>query len=82
TVLARLTQTSLESQTTQSYVSTLTQATPPLKPSSPKLLLNSILSVFVGALLALAATFALEFMDRRVRTLDDVEMALGLTVIG
>lgn len=82
TVLARLTQSSLESQTTQSYVSTLTQATPPLKPSSPKLLLNSILSVFVGALLALAATFALEFMDRRVRTLDDIETALGLAVIG
>lgn len=66
TVLARLTQTSLESQTTQSYVSTLTQATPPLKPSSPKLLLNSILSVFVGALLALAP----------------LARALGLTVIG
>jgi succinoglycan biosynthesis transport protein ExoP len=82
TVLQRLTQTSLESQTTQSYVSILTQATPPLKPSSPRVLLNSILSVFVGGLLALAATFGLEFLDRRVRTIDDLEGVLGLPVIG
>lgn len=42
TVLARLTQTSLESQTTQSYVSTLTQATPPLKPTNTdRMLLSS-----------------------------------------
>lgn len=82
TVLQRLTQTSLESQTTQSFVSILTQATPPLKPSSPRVLLNSILSVFVGGLLALAATFGLEFLDRRVRTIDDLEGVLGLPVIG
>lgn len=82
TVLQRLTQTSLESQTTQSYVSILTQATPPLKPSSPRVLFNSILSVFVGGLLALAATFGLEFLDRRVRTIDDLEGVLGLPVIG
>lgn len=82
TVLSRLTQSSLESQTTQSYVSTLTQATPPLKPSSPRVVLNALLSVFVGALLALATVFSLEFLDRRVRTLDDIEGSLGLPVIG
>lgn len=82
TVLQRLTQTSLESQTTQSYVSILTQATPPIKPSSPRVFLNAILSVFVGALLALATTFGLEFLDRRVRTVDDLEGVLGLPVIG
>jgi chain length determinant protein EpsF len=81
-VLARLTQSSLESQTTQSYVSTLTQATPPLKPSSPRILLNTALSIFVGALLALATTFGLEMLDRRVRTTDDIEAVLGLPVIG
>lgn len=82
TVLARLTQSSLESQTTQSNISTLTQATPPLKPSSPRVALNTVLAVFVGALLALATTFSLEFLDRRVRTVDDIEGALGLPVIG
>ena len=82
TVLARLTQTSLESQTTQSYVSTLTQATAPLKPSSPRVLLNTVLSIFVGGLLALATTFGLEFLDRRVRTVDDLEGVLDLPVIG
>jgi len=82
TVLARLTQSSLESQTTQSNISMLTQATPPLKPSSPRVALNSILSIFVGALLALATTFGLEFLDRRVRTVDDIQGVLGLPVIG
>lgn len=82
TVLARLTQSSLESQTTQSNISTLTQATPPLKPSSPRVTLNTVLAVFVGALLALATTFGMEFLDRRVRTVDDVEAVLGLPVIG
>ncbi|WP_422012402.1 chain length determinant protein EpsF [Roseateles sp.] len=81
-VLARLTQTSLESQTTQSYVSTLTQATPPVKPSSPRVILNTIMSIFVGGLLAMAVTLGLEFMDRRVRTVDDIEGILGLPVIG
>lgn len=81
-VLARLTQSSLESQTTQSYVSVLTQATPPLKPSSPRVILNTVLSVFIGALLALGTTFGLEFLDRRVRIVDDLAALPSLTVIG
>lgn len=81
-VLARLNQTNLESQTTQSYVSVLTQAEPPLKPSSPRLVLNTALSVFVGTLLALGAAFLLEMLDRRVRSFDDIAMAVGLPVIG
>ena len=46
------------------------------------MVLNGLLSVFVGALLALATIFSLEFLDRRVRTLDDIEGTLGLPVIG
>ncbi|MCV2370145.1 chain length determinant protein EpsF [Roseateles oligotrophus] len=81
-VLARLNQTNLESQTTQSYVSVLTQAEPPLKPSSPRIFLNTALSVFVGTLLALGAAFLLEMLDRRVRSVDDIATAIGLPVIG
>ena len=81
-VQLRLTQTSLESQTTQSNVNVLTQATPPLQPSSPKLLLNTLLSVFLGLLLAVVTALLLEFYDRRVRSPIDVVQALGLPVIG
>jgi chain length determinant protein EpsF len=81
-LLQRFTQTSLESQTTQSNVNLLTQATPPLEPSSPNVLLNTALSVFLGSLLALGTALLLELMDRRVRNVDDVVEALGLPVLG
>ncbi len=81
-VQARLSQTSLESQTTQSNVNLLTQATPPVEAASPKLLLNTLLSVFVGTLLAVGAALMMEMRDRRVRSLDDVITALDLPVLG
>lgn len=81
-LLQRSTQTSLESQATQSNVNLLTQASPPLEPSSPNLLLNGVLSVFLGLLLALGTAFAIELIDRRVRSPEDIVTALGLPVIG
>jgi len=81
-ITQRFTQTSLESQTTQSNINLLTIATPPLEPSSPRVLLNSLLAIFTGTLLGVAAALLLEIRDRRVRTLEDVVGALGLPVIG
>jgi chain length determinant protein EpsF len=81
-LMARSNQTSLESQTTQSNSNVLTQAVAPLVPSSPKVVLNTLLSVFLGALLALGAAFLLELLDRRVRSVDDVAAALQLPVLG
>ena len=81
-VLQRFTQTSLESQTTQSNVNMLTQATPPLEPASPRILFNTLLAVFVGTLLAVVTALVLELIDRRIRGLDDAVTALGLPVIG
>ena len=78
----RFTQTSLEGQTTQSNVNVLTQAVPPIEPSSPRILLNTLLAVFVGTLLAVGTALLLELRDRRVRNIDDVLAALGLPVIG
>jgi chain length determinant protein EpsF len=81
-VLARLNQTSLESQTTQSNVYVLTQAQAPLEPSSPKVVLNTLLSLIIGGLLAVGATLVLELIDRRVRAVDDVTVAVGLPILG
>ena len=81
-VLARLTQTNLESQNTQSNVYPLTQATPPLQPSSPKTVVNTIIAAFVGLLLALGIALLLELLDRRVRTVEDVAATLGLPILG
>ncbi len=81
-VLARLTQTSLESQATQSNVNVLTSATAPIVPTSPRVGLNLLVAVFIGTLLAVAVAVLREALDRRVRSLQDVVAALDLPVIG
>jgi len=79
---ARLNQTALEAQSSQSYANVLTTALPPTEPSSPKILLNTALAVFLGVLLAIGVALLLELADRRVRSPDDAVAALGLPVIG
>ena len=81
-VVSRLTQSSLESQTTQSNVNLLTPATAPITPASPRLLLNALIAVFVGTLLAVGMAVLMEALDRRVRSARDVVAALDLPVIG
>ena len=81
-VQQRFTQTSLESQTTQSNVHLLTQASPPREPASPKVVLNTLLALFVGTLLAVGTALILELRDRRVRGIQDVVATLDLPVIG
>lgn len=81
-VLNRLNQTSLESQTTQSNIFSLSRAVPPTKHASPKLLLNTALAMFIGGMLAVGAALLLESMDRRVRVPEDVTESVHLPVIG
>jgi chain length determinant protein EpsF len=81
-VMARFNQTSLESQTTQSNVNVLTRAEPPAEHSSPKIVLNTVLSVVVGTLLAIGTVLVLELLDRRIRNVDDLIAELGLPVLG
>ena len=81
-VLQRFTQSNLEGQTTQSNVHLLQQASEPTQPASPKILLNTALSVFVGTLLAVGMALLLELRDRRVRSIDDLVDALNLPVLG
>jgi uncharacterized protein involved in exopolysaccharide biosynthesis len=81
-VLARLNQTSLESQTTQSNAYVLAQAVPPIAPSSPKVVRNVLLSIVFGLALAMGAAMLLEFVDRRLHTVDEVSELLGLPLLG
>lgn len=81
-LMTRQQQTALESQTTQSNVNVLTQAEPPIEPSSPRLWINLLLAVFLGALLAIGLALVLEMRDRRVRSIDDVTRVLDLPVLG
>jgi chain length determinant protein EpsF len=81
-VLARLNQTSLESLTTQSNANLLAQAVPPLEPSSPKVLLNAVLSTVFGLALAVGAVLMIDKLDRRVHTIHEVSELLGLPLLG
>jgi chain length determinant protein EpsF len=80
-VASRASQSSLESQNQQTNASVLSPAVEPLKPSSPKVVLNTLLAGFLGALLGIGATLAMELTDRRIRSRDDVKQALGLPVL-
>lgn len=82
TVLARLSQTSLESHNTMTNVSILDPAVEPSDPSSPRLPLFAALAVLVGGFLALLTSFLIELFDRRVRSADDVFQSLGLPMLG
>ena len=81
-VTQRLAQTNLESQTQQTNVVVLTPATAPLEPSSPKILLNVALAIFLGGLLGVGAALMLELMDQRVRGEEDLQQVDGVPVIG
>jgi chain length determinant protein EpsF len=78
----RLMQSRLESQVVQTNVSILAPAHAATEPSFPNLLLNTVAAIFLGTFGALGAAFALELIDRRVRSPQDVAEMLQLPVFG
>ncbi len=72
----------LQSKASQTDVSILNPAVIPLRPSGPRTLLNIIIAIFLGALLGFGFSLALEIMDRRVRSEDDLSRELGLPLLG
>lgn len=80
--MQRLNQTTLEGQSNLSSVSILDKAKIPDKPDSPKLLLNMILSVFLGTLLGVGIGLLAEMVDRRVRSAEDLVDILQAPVLG
>ena len=82
TVLARVSQTSTESQNTQTNVSLLQSATTPVSVSWPRTRLNLAAGVVLGMLLAVGLTILRELRDQRLRSLDDVAMLLKQPLLG
>lgn len=79
--LARSIQTRLESQIAQTDVAVLNFATPPPFPTSPKPTVNLLLAGILGLLLGSALALCREWLDRRVRSIDDLVNGLGLPVL-
>lgn len=81
-ILQRLNQTGIETQATITNASFLERASPPHQASSPKLMLNTIMALVLGSLLAVGFTLVRELTDRRVRSAQDVEALVDAPVLG
>ncbi|MFN8990439.1 MAG: chain length determinant protein EpsF, partial [Betaproteobacteria bacterium] len=73
--------TKLESQTSLTNISVLSPALPPSEPSSPLLLLNTLLALVVGAVVGIAMALLVETLNRRVRSAAGLREALGAPVL-
>lgn len=54
----------------------------PNSPVKPNVKINIVISFFVGIMASLGMIFLLNYFDDTIKTIDDVEKYLGLTVIG
>ncbi len=63
-------------------ISIVDQATLPVAPSSPKLIVNLFVAILTGVLLGAAIAFVLEQIDSGVSNPNDVRLALGLPTLG
>ena len=52
-------------------------ATPPLEPSSPRLMINLLVGLALGAAIALGLAYLRERWNRRINTIDDIADLLG-----
>ncbi|MBA5607583.1 chain length determinant protein EpsF [Duganella sp. FT3S] len=77
----RLSQTNIEGQSEQSEISLLNPAVPPIKPAGPKVVLNTVVALFLGTLLGGGLALLAEMLDRRVRSESDLADVLGVPVL-
>ena len=78
----RYSQTKIEGSAEQSEISILNPATAPMGASGPRVMLNTMLSVFLGTVLGLGFALLLEMIDRRVRSENDLIEVLQMPVFG
>lgn len=79
--LQRSVQSRMESEMRQTNTAVLNPAVPPQKHAKPKVLINLILSVFMGGMLGIGAALVAELMDRRVRSAFDISEQLTIPVL-
>jgi len=77
----RMTQSNLEGQSQQTNVLVLSPATEPTQHSRPRVFLNVLVSIFLGAMLGVGAALVLELSQRRIRSAEDLALALDLPVL-
>jgi len=79
---ARVAQQGIEVEVPRTPVEVVDTAEPPQRPVSPNLILNILISVFLGLAAGIGLAYFIEYLDTSVKTVDDVESYLGLPVLG
>src|SRR5690606_36782786 len=79
--LARGSQTKLDSRTARTDVAIPYTAPVPTNPTEPKPALNLLIPTVLGLLLGTALALCWEWIDRRVRSSDELEASLGIPVL-
>ncbi|MCM8732560.1 GumC family protein, partial [Hephaestia sp. GCM10023244] len=81
-LLQRYKEVSAASGITASNISVIDEANAPIKPSSPRLLLNLVLALLSGVAVAGVVVFVREQLDDAIRAPEDVERKLDLPTLG
>jgi uncharacterized protein involved in exopolysaccharide biosynthesis len=81
-VVKRLKETGVAGGLENSNVRIVEEATAPRAPILPRKAWNLGMSIVAGLILAFGVAFGIEYLDTTVKTPDDVERYLGLSVIG
>lgn len=82
TLLQRAKETSVTTQMVASNIRVVDAATVPLAPTSPNRRVDLMLSLFFGSILAVAIAFLAEYMDKSIKSPDEVRSELGLACLG
>lgn len=73
---------SASSNNAANLLSIIQPAVAPVDPASPRPLLNTLLALIVGALIAIGVAFLLDYLDDSLKTSEAVEETLGLPTLG
>ena len=79
--MQRGSETRLESRLNNTNTAILNHAFPPMKPSSPRLLLNLALAIILGFMLAVGASLTRERFDQRIHARDDLLEGADIAVL-
>ncbi|MFQ5647022.1 MAG: GNVR domain-containing protein [bacterium] len=81
-ILTKFSETSLKGDINRTNVIIIDKAAPPSEPVSPKILLNIMLSVIVGPILAVTLVFFSESFNSTISDKEEIEADFGLPILG
>jgi chain length determinant protein EpsF len=81
TVVQHFTESNLQSQSNQTNITVLTPATEPTKRSSPQMMKNLLIAIFVSTFLGVGGAFTAEMLDQRVRSSDALAEMIGAPIL-